>query len=61
MKWQVNLFFGVNLLHFAIKKNPNQHGQGNYSFEKNSKNLSHFEKESYEILKIFEGFEQNFL
>jgi hypothetical protein len=57
----VNLFFGVNLLHFAIKKNPNQHGQGNYSFEKNSKNLSHFEKESYEILKIFEGFEQNFL
>jgi hypothetical protein len=54
-------FFWVNLHHFAIKKSPKQHGQGNFFSKKIQENSSHFEKESYEIVKIFEGFEQIFI
>jgi hypothetical protein len=58
-------YFGVNLHDFAIKKKKSQ--ATTWSREKQllgkkiQKNLSHFEKESYEIVKIFKGFEQIFL
>jgi hypothetical protein len=49
----------AEILHFAIKKSPKQHGQGN-AYGKVLKYLSHFEEEeSYEISKKkIEGFGQ---
>jgi hypothetical protein len=49
----------TNICHFAKNKSPKQHCQGSF-LENFQTILSHFEQESYEIVKIFGGFEQIF-
>jgi len=51
------IFLVVNFLHFAIKLKL-QETSSKIFFEKIPKKSSHFEKESYEITKIFGGFGQ---
>jgi hypothetical protein len=49
----------ANFLHFAIKQ-KSQETSSKIFFEKFPKKSSHFEKESYEITKIFGEFGQIF-
>jgi len=51
------IFLVVNFLNFAIKQKSQETSSKNF-FEKMPKTSSHFEKESYEITKIFGEFGQ---
>jgi hypothetical protein len=54
-KTMINLFLWRKFHHFPIKKSPKKHGQGNF-LQNFQKELSHFNKESYEMVKVLKGF-----